>query len=118
MAKIISFRGLLESGGQDQIALQTNNGMTGYKITKLQLMLPNPGTSAAESVIKIYKTKQSTIDSLVDFSDNTMIGAGFLAHDNAPQYSSVEVIIFDSEKFNQDIYVTHNNSHSGAIACN
>ena len=118
MSRIVSYRGKIESGGQNTIPLQTNNGLIGYKIKKLQLMLPNPGTSAAESTVKIYKTPQTAVDSNVDFSDNRLLGAAFLAHDNAPQYSSVEIIIFDSEKFNQDIYVTHNNSHSGAIACN
>lgn len=113
-----SFRGKLASGAQETIHLHTNDGSTGYRIKKFQLMLPSPGTSAAESVMKIYKISQTTIDSNVDFSDNTMVGAAFLAHDNAPQYAFVETIIFDNEVFNQDIYITHNNSHSGAIACN
>jgi hypothetical protein len=118
MSRRISFRGKIASGAQESIPLQSINGMIGYQIKKFQLMLPNPGTSAAESVVKIYKTEQDTIDSAVDFSDNRLLAAAFLAHDNAPQYSYVEIVVFDNEKFNQDVYVTHNNSHSGAIDCN
>ena len=39
MGRIISFRGLMADGGIDTIPLQTNNGLTGYRITKFQIML-------------------------------------------------------------------------------
>jgi len=115
---IKSFRGNLASGDQEVIRLSTNKGEIGYKILKFELMAPNPGTSALESTMKLYKTKQTTIDSAVDFSGSNLLAAAFLAHDNAPQYSSVETVIFDNEIFNQDIFITHNNSHSGTIECN
>jgi hypothetical protein len=112
MSKIKSFRGKIAHDTQDIIILHTNTGSTGYRIKKFQLMLSNPGTSAAESTVKIYKINQgTTVDSTIDFSDNTLAAAAYLAHDNAPQYSFVETIIFDNEIFNQDIYVTHNNPH-------
>ena len=119
---IKSFRGQIANGGQDTLRLSTNKGEIGYKILKFQLMAPNPGTSAIESTMKIYKTNQgASIDSLVNFSSSNLLAAAFLAHDNAPQYSSVETIIFDNEVFNQDIFVTHSNSHSAGgdyLACN
>ena len=41
---IKTFRGLLADGGQDTIVLHTNDGSTGYRIVKFQLMPDAPGT--------------------------------------------------------------------------
>jgi len=103
---IKTFRGLIADGAQDTVVLHTNDGSTGYRIKNFQVMSAAPGTTAAEWVMKIYKISQTTIDGAVDFSENTLLGSAFLAHDNAPHYSNVEIIIFDSEIFNQDIYIT------------
>ena len=102
-----SYRGLLADGGQDRIRLSTNNGKTGYRIIKLQVINELPGTTTCESVVKVYKIKQSTIDATVDFTDNNTLAATYYTDQDNPQYTGfIGPIIFDNEIFNQDIYVT------------
>ena len=115
---IKSFRGLLVHGGQDTVPLQTNNGLTGYRIVKFQLMPDESGGHTAESTVKIYKSKQSTITTLVDFSDNRLLAAGFISnHTAAYIYPPGDQIIFENEVFNQDIFIT-NSDRSGDAPCN
>ena len=56
MSRIISFRGLIEDGGQEQIPLQTITGLIGYKIVKFEVMAHKPTTGGPEeSVVQIGK---------------------------------------------------------------
>jgi len=105
---IKTYRGLLVDGGQDTIPLHTNDGKTGYRIVKFQCIPNTPGTGDdVQAVVKIYKIFQSTIDDTVNFSDQTLLGCLYF-QDNASQtYPSSTDIIFDTEIFNQDIYITH-----------
>ena len=109
---IKSFRGKLEDNGMDIIPLSTNNGSTGYRITKFQLFPDNPGTNRQESVVKIFSINQFITSanpptSTIDFSDNTLLAAAYYALNDAAYYGQDKVTIFDNMKFNQDIYVTH-----------
>lgn len=109
MSRIVSFRGVLASGAQDTIALQTNNGLIGYKITKFQIMPKDPSFATVKFVVKIYKTDQTgAIDDTVNFSDNRLLAAAsFNEAPNSQDQAGYTTIIFDSEKFNQNIYVTN-----------
>jgi len=117
---IKTFRGLIVDGGQDTIVLHTNNGSTGYKIVKFQIAGDAPAQQTQESVCRIWKVKQTGISTTavaVDFSDNTMLAYAYsVDHDN-PAYPMSEVIIFDQEIFNQDIYITHTEM-AQSRACN
>ena len=53
---IKSFRGLMTDGAQDTISLHTNDGSTGYKIKKLDLINSLPATTTMEGVLKIFIT--------------------------------------------------------------
>ena len=111
---IKTFRGLIADGGQDTIVLHTNDGSTGYRIVKFQLMTPDPGTDTMEGACKIYKIKQTAIDGTVDFSDNTLLAAGeYHSNENTAYPSAVTGIIFDTEIFNQDIYITWKDNLTG-----
>jgi hypothetical protein len=105
---IKSFRGLIADNTQDTISLHTNDGSTGYRITKFQIFANTPGATAnVEHVVKIYKIdQQGTIDGVVDFSDNTLLAAGFLPGKTS-EFTQDDIVVFDNEIFNQDIYVTH-----------
>jgi len=116
-----SYRGLLADGGQDKIRLTSTDGRTGYKIIKFRVMNPQAGASAyeMESTVKIYKTEQTIVDAMVDFSEGVLLGAAQLGtHGSFGTYPQSTIIIFDSEIFNQDIFVTHKNLHSDALECN
>ena len=107
---IKSFRGLIADGGIDTISLHTNNGSTGYRIVKFQLMGHNPGDSSLgsyEHVVQIFKIPQTTASATVNFSDNTLLAAGLCFGNTSPQFNDTTSILFDNEVFNQDIYITH-----------
>lgn len=106
MSRIVSFRGLTAAGGQDTIVLHTTDGATGYKITKFQLMGEQPGIAHMEHIVKIYKTEQTTIDGVIDFSDNRLLAAAYMQDNIGEHYVSSVDVVFDNEIFNQDIYVT------------
>jgi len=114
---IKTFRGLLVDGGQDTIALHTNDGSTGYRIVKFEVIANKPGAVSQESILKIYKVEQTTVDALIDFSDNTLIGSAIWFNKSSVDFPVSEQIVFDTEIFNQDIYITHSEVDS-TEACN
>ena len=115
---IKTFRGLLADGAQERIRLSTIQGKVGYKIIKFQLMGNDPGIDGGESSVKIYKTKQTSITSAIDFTDSDLLAAGFWSnHNTATNYTEDVNIIFDTEIINQDIYITHLESNS-TTPCN
>jgi hypothetical protein len=105
---IKSFRGLLKDGQQQQIPLSTNDGRTGYRIHKFQIMNNVPGTLDYENIVKVYKIEQTAINGVVDFSDQTLLAAAFGSGDaTANNYPEDHTIIVDNDIFNQDIFVTN-----------
>ena len=105
---IKSFRGKLADGAIQTISLHTNTGAKGYRIVKMNLFAAKPGAASQESIVKIFKIPQSTADGEVDFSDNTLIAAGYLLnHLTATDNPAYMYTLFDNETFNQDIYITH-----------
>lgn len=103
---IKSFRGLLVNGGQDKISLHTNDGKTGYRIVKFQVMGPD-SSEHIESAVKIYQAYQSTINDTIDFSDNQLLAAAVItASATGQNYPEDQTIIFDTTIFNQDMFVT------------
>ena len=109
MSKIKAFRGLMTNDTVEKIHLGTLDGKTGYKISKLQVMPANPTGENMEAVIKIYKVVQTATTSTINFSDNTMLAAAYLeTHEDASSAFSnfTNAVIFDTEIFNQDIFVT------------
>jgi len=103
---IKTFRGMIADDTQDTILLHTNDGSTGYRIVKFQIINNAPGAVSIKGVLKIYKVSQTTVDALVDFSDNTLLGAAFYEDNDSVTYVHGKTIIFDKEIFNQDIYIT------------
>jgi len=119
---IKTFRGLIAHGEQDTIVLHTNDGSTGYRVVKLQIIDYQPGNAAGavdvELVCKIYKRSQTIsggagVNGTVDFSDNTLLGIAYYQGGNLGTEQNASTIIFDNEIFNQDIYVTMNEGASG-----
>ena len=114
---IKSFRGKVADNGIDTVSLSTNNGSTGYRIVKFQLMAIDPMSNNQESVVKIYSIPQTTATGTIDFSDNTLLAAGYLENDSSgatPTFNEAS-IIFDNMTFNQDIYITHLEQGADAV---
>ena len=108
---IKTFRGMILDGNQDTIVLHTNDGSIGYRIVKLQIFPQRPGTADVESTIMVWKVSQTTVSTTtanVDFSDQTLLAAAYMAEGSgADQGPLMDIVVFDNEIFNQDIYVTH-----------
>jgi len=105
---IKSFRGVLADGEQDTIRLATNNGLTGYKIHKLTIIPFEPFAAGGDqwNVVQVFNHKQTTVDAIVDFSDQALLAVAISAQTVGVPYG-VTHVVFDSEVFNQDIFVTH-----------
>ena len=105
---IKTFRGLIEDDTQETIVLHTNDGKTGYRIVKFDLIPNEPGGLDGEHLVQIWKVSQTTNSNKIDLSDNTLLGAGYCSNDTSGDaYPTRQTILFDQEIFNQDIFVTH-----------
>ena len=112
---IKSFRGRIKDGGIDTIVLHTNDGSTGYQIKKVQCVPADPGTTNTEHVFKIFKIPQTTATGSIDFSDQTLLASVYLSSRD-DRYGGDNIIVFDNEIFNQDIYLTHEDTNNaGAV---
>jgi len=118
MSKKLSYKGKLAIGEQDRIKLSTINGKRGYKINKFQIISTTPGGSNAEFVGQITKSDQTgSISATVDFTDSELLAVAYLA-DRTTNEGSMETIIFDNEKFNQDIFINITDTTGGTVPCN
>ena len=113
MSKRKSFRGKLSDGEQTKVTLHTNTGLTGYRIVKFQVMPEQPGSVHQESVVKIFSVEQSAVTAIIDVEENRLLGAAYYRDDASRAYASSEVVVFDNQKFNQDIFLTHSDVEAG-----
>jgi len=104
---IKTFRGKIAAANQDTIVLHTNDGSTGYRVVKFQVMPDDPFSQTVKHVMKIYKVSQTSIDDSVDFSDNKLLGVGTYMESVDLDQAGYGTVVFDKEIFNQDIYITH-----------
>lgn len=113
---IKSFRGQIVDGGIETIPLHTNNGSTGYKIVKFQVIPSEDADS--EQAIKIYSVPQTTATNDINFEDETLLAACFFSMSVAAHTGPEDItIVFDNMIFNQDIFVT-NKAHNAAQTMN
>jgi len=111
-----TFRGLLATGGQDRIRLSTMKGKVGYKIIKFQTVLRDWGSDTAESIMKIYKNEQTTVDGVINFTDSDLLASNCFSYNTSANYSGdASIIIFDNQVFNQDIFVTHSENDASPV---
>jgi hypothetical protein len=101
-----TYRGVLADGGQDRIPLSTKDGSKGYRITKFQIISTTPGVTSVEQITKVYKSFQTSIDAVINFTDSQLLAAAYWSVSDTSQ-RGVSTIIFDGEIFNQDIFVTY-----------
>ena len=111
---IKTFRGLLDDQGQARVRLSTKKGKIGYRIVKFQILPNAPGTIPFESVVKVFKVKQTSITGTIDFSDGNLLAAAYgMGNQGSDNTDNLFDIIFEQEIFNQDIYVTNYDVDTG-----
>jgi len=112
-----SFRGLLADGGQDKIRIQGSIGAIAWRITKLEIMAENPGTTGYEHVVKIYREEQATVDGVINFNDDELLAAAYLQGHSDSTTTEASHIIFDNALFSRNIFMNHVDK-DGALNCN
>jgi len=119
--KVHSFRGLLVDGGQDEINIEGSVGSIAWRIVKLELFPYQYGQGAneQESVVKIYREEQSSVDRLADFNDGELLAAAALNQDSSSEaLPSILTVTFDNTLFVRNLWVTHENGHGDSTPCN
>jgi len=115
--KMHSFRGLLIDGGQDKIRIQGSVGAIAWRITKFEIIPQNPGTELNESVVQVFREEQSSPTAVVDFNNDELLAAAYLAYNYQAYYGMDKITIFDNALFVRNIWITHVET-SGAANCN
>jgi hypothetical protein len=119
MSKKISFRGTLAPGLEDKINLKTIKGKVGYKIVKFELMLEQPGQVTGTIVGQIFKKSQDgSITANVNFTDPNLLAANYMVDASNVIYATSNVVIFDNEPVNQDIFINITDADGGTNPCN
>ena len=95
----------MADGAQQRIKLSTNDGLTGYKIVKFEIIGPDSNENI-ESTVKIFKQQTATVDDKINFNNPLLLAAATMSATTSSANTAAQVIIFDSEVFNQDIYIT------------
>jgi len=104
---IKTFRGMLADNGQDRIRLSTIKGKVGYRIVKFEIMVNDPSGDNTENTILIWKEEQTTLINVIDFTNQGLLGAGYIENAAANDLPMTQIVIFDKEIFNQDIFVSN-----------
>jgi len=109
-----SFRGLLADGKQDKIRIEGATGGIAWRITKFQIMPKNPhDTNIINHVMKIYREEQTSIDAIVNFTDDELMGVATYTEDpGVKDMSGYGFIIFDNTLFSRNIFITNKELHN------
>jgi hypothetical protein len=111
---IKTFKGKLAVGLQEHIHLSTNDGLTGYRIKNFQTISHTPGDGSVEHIMQIFTTDQTgSITAVVDFSNADLLAISYNKEQANTESPSSQVIIFDQETFNQDIFITLTDAAGG-----
>jgi|TARA_R110002072_G_C7518936_1_gene496083 hypothetical protein len=118
MSRIVSFRGRMANDDIETIALETNTGLIGYRIVKFDIFPVDPFKDDYESIVQVFKTPQTAASDEVDFSNNRLIAAAMhSSRGSAESYPEDKWVLFDNEKFNQNIFVTYKDQKTNS-GCN
>ena len=107
MSKRISYKGTILIGEQESISLKTNTGKTGYRIVKFNVIGVTPMKTDQTIIGQVFKTDQTgSITDNVNFTDSDLLAVATYEDTNSKELPNSNHIIFDNEKFNQDIFIT------------
>ena len=101
-----SFRGKLASAAVQRIKLSTNNGLTGYKIKKFDIMAQNPGSTVYEHTAQVHTVDPgSPATAPINFTNPTLLAVGFIQGEGDTSTTNSYQVVFDTMTVNQDIYI-------------
>jgi len=105
--KVHSFRGLLSSGGEDEINLERSNLNLAYRVVKFQVIGDKVGSNNYEATLKVTRESIATPLSTIDLGDPDILGVAFYASNaSAHQYPLSQIIIIDNVLFSRNIFVS------------
>ena len=110
-----TFKGLLADQEELKIRLSTNDGLSGYQITKFTIF-PKNFNVGDEHNFKIFTVSGKTLSTVFDFNDPQLLAAAYI--ENAASIGDLQptVVVIDNKIINQDIFIQHT-AQSGN-ACN
>jgi hypothetical protein len=114
----ITFKGQLPIDVEEKIHLSTNDGLTGYRINKFQIMSSNPGNGSHELVGKIRLTADPNVGPTVNLSDPDVLAACYHTDLGNANVATSDSIILDQETFNQNIFVQIGDATGGTSPAN
>ena len=111
---IKTYKGKIAMDVETKIHLSTNDGLTGYRINQFKIMSSQPGVASHELVGKVRLTADPNVGPVVDFNDTDLLAAVFQQDLEVGN----DVIIFDKETFNQDIFVQIGSASGSTVPAN
>jgi hypothetical protein len=113
---IKTFKGKLDDLQIKTIRLGTNNGLTGYKIKKFQVISADTvGSIESANLIAVFKEDPGTAPGSVNFNSPLVLAAiDYRQHDNEGYGIVANNIVFEGEVFNQDIFISNKDNNTGA----
>jgi len=118
--RVHSFRGLLIDGDQRKIRIQGSVGAIAWRIIKCELLIEQPGAATDyESIVKVYREEQASVDAVINFDDEELLAAGFVTGNSSQTHyaQNTPAVVFDNALFVRNIWVTHSEI-SGSQSCN
>ena len=129
---IKTFKGLTAHNTVKQVRLSTNDGLTGYKIKKLELFPAGAQNSGGfnytyKAAVGVYSVDPGTpivpgagnAYRMMNFDSPTLLAAAFFSQasgaDTNPEDTTV---VIDSKKINQDIYIAYYNVGANDVPIN
>ena len=103
---IKSFRGKIAHEATETIVLHTNDGSSGYRIVKFEVIGDNPGVTGQVATLFLNTIDKGTpASAVIDFSDTTLLAVAEYESSTSAHYNPQPIIIFDNIVFNQDVYL-------------
>ena len=118
MSKTLSFRGKIPDGLQEKINLATLNGKRGYRVKKFQIISETPGQPPTVELVSQIYSKEASVSAEIDFTEGDLIAVATYKEDHGSTGPVSQVIIFDNEVFNQNIYITGKDVSGGTTGTN
>jgi len=108
---IVTFQGKLNIDQEKELFLRTQNGKTGYKIIKFQIISTTPGVDSHELVGKITSAPDPNVGPTIDLSNSEVLAVAYHTDLGNANVATSDSIIIDNQVINQNIFVQIGNAN-------